>query len=93
MWQALKGKCKSAHTIDLLMCSVPELKIYLEKQFKPGMTWKNYGFGNDKWNIDHIIPLSFFNLQNPVELYMACRYQNLQPMWQTENFTKSNKLF
>lgn len=41
-------------------CSGEELKAHLESQFKPGMTWDNYGFGSGKWVIDHIRPISNF---------------------------------
>ena len=88
---AIRNNQKSGHTIELLMCSIPELKLHLEKQFRIGMTWKNYGYGKYKWNIDHIIPCSFFNMLDPVEQYVCFRYQNLQPLWQTDNFKKGNK--
>lgn len=89
---ALKGNWKTGHTIELLMCSIPELKAHLEKHFRIGMTWENYGYGEDKWNIDHIIPCIFFNMSDPVEQYMCFRWQNLQPLWQTDNFSKHDKI-
>ena len=91
-WNALKGICKSALTTNLLMCSIAELKLYLEKLWLPGMSWNNYGFGDNKWHIDHIVPCSFFNMLDPVEQYMCFRWQNLQPLWQTDNFKKSDKI-
>ncbi len=60
------------------MCSVPELKQHLESHWQPGMSWSNYGYGSDKWNIDHIIPCSFFNILDPVEQYMCFNYTNEQ---------------
>lgn len=90
--KALKRNQKHGHTVQLIMCTIPELKLYIESLWLPGMSWNNYGFGNDKWNIDHIIPKSFFNLIDPVEQYMCCRWQNLQPMWQTDNFKKGNRI-
>ena len=65
---------------------------HLQQQFKDGMNWDNYGFGKDKWSIDHIIPLSKFNLTLDCELRKACHYTNLQPMWCVENFKKGNKI-
>jgi len=92
VWHAIKNNQKSGHTIELLMCSIPELKYYLEKKFRVGMTWKNYGSGSGKWNIDHIIPCSFFNMLDPVEQYMCFRWQNLQPLWWKDNREKSDKI-
>jgi len=53
----IKGAKKSAHTMELLGCSLDFLRAYLERQFKRGMTWENHG---NAWHIDHIIPLARF---------------------------------
>ena len=85
---ALKQNYKSGHTIELLGCTIPELKNHLEKQFRFGMTWKNYGmFG---WHIDHIKPLIKFDLSKKSEQLKACHYSNLQPLWAKENIIKSD---
>ena len=76
-------------TSDLVGCSIPFLKEYLEKKFKKGMTWKNQGrFG---WHIDHIVPCSKFDLSDPDQQKKCFNYKNLQPLWATENILKSNK--
>lgn len=64
-------------TIQLIGCSLNFLRSHLERQFKRGMTWQNYG---SKWHIDHIIPLSKFNLRDPNQQMAACHYSNLQPL-------------
>jgi hypothetical protein len=76
------------------MCSIDEFKKYIESLWSLGMSWDNYGFGNNKWNIDHIIPCSFFQyyIQDPVEQYMCFRWNNCQPMWQIDNLKKSDKI-
>ena len=56
------------------------------------MTWDNWGYGDNKWNIDHIIPCAFFDMSDPVEQHMCFHYTNTQPLWQTENFTKNDKM-
>ena len=75
-----------------LGCSVEELKMHLESKFKHGMTWSNYGQGTDKWNIDHITPLSWYDLTDHVQLALACHYSNLQPMWCSLNSQKGNSI-
>jgi len=61
--------------IAFLGCSLQEFKTYLESKFQPGMSWDNYGqFG---WHIDHIKPLSSFDLTNKEDIKRACHYSNL----------------
>ena len=80
-----------ATTSQKIGCSGAFLKIYLESKFQPGMSWDNYGFGNDKWHIDHIRPLSSFNLADEKEIQKANHYSNLQPLWQKDNLSKGSK--
>jgi hypothetical protein len=82
----LRGKNKSEHTLKLLGCSLNKLKQHLEKQFKPGMTWKNYGL----WHIDHIKPCAKFDLSKPSEQRKCFNYKNLQPLWAIDNLRKSD---
>lgn len=79
---AIEQKVGSA--VRDLGCSIPELKQYLENQFQPGMTWKNQG----KWHIDHIKPLSKFDLTDREQFIYACHYTNLQPLWAFDNLSK-----
>ena len=84
----LTGKCKSEKTKQLLGCTIDELKIYLEKQFTEGMTWDNYG----EWHVDHILPVSKFDITNEIEQHVCFHYQNLQPLWAKENISKGCKM-
>lgn len=90
LWKALKGLNRNKSTIDLLGCSIEELKIYLQNKFQNGMSWNNYG--RKGWTIDHILPLTHFNLSNPSELQQVCHYTNLQPLWELENISKGNRV-
>lgn len=85
---AMKGKSKSETTRRLLGCSQEFLKGYLEAQFQDGMTWKNYGLGTGKWQVDHIIPCCAFDLTDPSERAACFHYSNLQPLWGVENRKK-----
>ena len=68
-------------------CNNETLKSHLEKQFKEGMNWNNYG----EWELDHIKPISRYDLNNPDEAKECFNYKNLQPLWKTENRQKHNK--
>lgn len=73
--------------IDSVGCSINELKTHLESKFQPGMSWYNYG----EWHIDHVRPLSSFDLTDEIEYKEACHYTNLQPLWAADNLSKGNK--
>jgi hypothetical protein len=90
---ALKRNSKKSHSKDLLGCSIEEFKAYIEAQFTEGMNWENYGTGNDKWNLDHIIPCSSFkHLDTLLEQQLCFHYSNYQPLWEIENKQKSDKI-
>lgn len=81
---------KSIKTIEWLGCSMSELKLHLESKLTQGMNWENYGLYG--WHIDHVIPLSSFDLTDDIQLKVACNYTNLQPLWAKDNLVKSNKI-
>lgn len=87
---AVQGKTKGGSAVRDLGCTIVELKAHLESKFWPGMTWDNYGLKG--WHIDHIIPLSSFNLEDPDQVKKACHYTNLQPLWAEDNLKKGDKI-
>lgn len=91
IYQVLKENYvqKNGHYFDILKYTPEELINHLEKQFKDGMTWDNYG----DWHVDHIIPISVHNIvEIGDEEFMKCwSLENLQPLWGEENIRKSNK--
>lgn len=93
----ITDKCKTGSAVRDLGCSVEELVIKLEKMFYPNpvtevpMSWENYGYGKNKWQIDHIKPLITFNLENRSELLVACNFTNLQPLWHEDHSIKTTK--
>ena len=87
---AIKNNWKRGSAINDLGCTIKELKKHLESKFQPGMTWDNYGkYG---WHIDHVKPLSKFNLTDREEFLKVCHYSNLQPLWAKDNLRKRDKL-
>ena len=85
--QALNGKNKSKSTLKLLGCTVKYLIQHLEKQFQPGMNWKE----RHLFHIDHIRPCASFDLTIPEEQEKCFHYTNLQPLWAQDNLSKGAK--
>jgi hypothetical protein len=81
---------KNQKTELLCGCTWDELVVHLEKLFKPGMTWENYGRWDGYWSIDHVIPCSKFDLTDPIQQAQCFHYTNLQPLWTHENSAKRN---
>lgn len=79
---------KDSTTQKYVGCNFLQLQCHLEKQFEEGMRWENYG---TSWHIDHIVPVSAFDLQKEIQKRAAFHYTNLQPLWCKDNLTKSNK--
>lgn len=44
-----------------------------------------------KWHIDHVVPLSSFDLSDPEQFRRAVHFSNLQPLWQDENVRKGGR--
>lgn len=77
---------KSQQFKDYLGCSLDELKLHIEKQFQPGMTWENYG---SLWSVDHNIALA--NAPDSEKIYELCHYLNLRPMFCITNSSKNSR--
>jgi hypothetical protein len=82
------GTSKNSSVTNLIGCSIDQLRDHLESKFVEGMGWGN----RSEWHIDHIIPLSSFDLSDPEQLAKACHYTNLQPLWAADNIAKGGKL-
>ena len=79
---------KSKTTEELLGCSISFFCKYVLNSLKKRMIPDNYGL----WVLDHIIPLSSFNLSKEEEQLKAFNYKNIQPLWAEENLKKGAKL-
>ena len=89
--RAMRGiGAKSDKTLNLLGCSVEELKSHLESQFTEGMNWDNYGHRG--WHIDHIKPCASFDLTDEDQQRECFNYKNLQPLWAYDNLSKGDKI-
>lgn len=85
---AYSGRLKPASTQRLIGCSFDEFALHMSKQFKEGMTWEN----RREWHIDHIIPVSSFDLSDAEQAKKAFHWSNCQPLWAKENLLKGSKL-
>jgi hypothetical protein len=83
------GVVKAGSAVKDLGCSLEFLKQYIESKFQEGMTWENYG--RTGWHIDHIVPLTNFDLTDREQFLKASHYTNLQPLWALDNILKYNK--
>lgn len=81
---ALRDGWKSGSAVSDLGCSIEELRVYLQTRFCTGMSWENWG----EWHIDHIEPLSSFDLTDKEQFLKAAHYSNLQPLWKLDNLRK-----
>lgn len=81
---------KYSNYFNMVGYSAEQLKEHLEKQFKDGMNWENYG----EWHVDHIKPISSFVFETcDDEQFKQCwSLDNLQPMWGIDNIKKSNRI-
>lgn len=89
MWASLRQEKNGRSWESLVGYTLADLRAHLEKQFTNGMSWNNYG----EWHIDHIKPVSHFTFDSPDDPeFLECwSLWNLQPMWASENMSKSNR--
>jgi len=87
IYNCLKGN-KTKHTHEYLGCTPTEYLqwiLYNTSDF----TLENYG---PVWHIDHIIPLSKFNVENEQESLIAFNWRNTMPLLAKDNLAKNNKI-
>jgi len=92
--KALDRNSKSDSTLELLGCSVDDLKSHLQKTaISNGYLEFNIdNYDRSKFHIDHIIPCSAFNLKCSFHQKLCFHYTNLQILTAKENLSKSDKL-
>jgi len=88
----IQMKQKVGCVLSYIGMDMKDLIKYLESLWQIGMSWDTYGRGLNKWNIDHIYPLSRGDCTNPEFLKKVWHYTNLRPLWHIDNIKKGNKL-
>lgn len=76
---------------SLVDFTLDDLKSHLERRFKNGMSWGNYGA---VWHVDHKIPIAAFNFEKPEDIdFKRCwSLKNLCPLLSFDNWSKGAKL-
>jgi vacuolar-type H+-ATPase subunit E/Vma4 len=85
---AVISKAKSGSAVRDLGCTIDEFIAYISQKFEYGMTWDNWG----EWHLDHIVPLSSFDLTDREQFKTACHYTNMQPLWAVDNMSKKDRV-
>uniref|UniRef100_A0A6C0DPB4 Uncharacterized protein n=1 Tax=viral metagenome TaxID=1070528 RepID=A0A6C0DPB4_9ZZZZ len=87
IFMALKRN-KEFHTVKYLGCTSPEYLQWI-LTYDANYTLDNHG---TVWHIDHVIPVSRFNLENVDEQMIAFNWRNTMPLSARENLVKNSKI-
>jgi hypothetical protein len=82
----MKGKRAALNVVG---CTRKQLQEHLQSQFTKKMHWNNYG---TYWHVDHIVPVSHFDLTNAEHVKLVHHYTNLRPMEAVANRLRGNKI-
>jgi hypothetical protein len=88
IYNCLRYKTKTKHSVEYLGCCSDEY-------FKWIFNYNNvYNLDNHgaEWHIDHVIPLSKFDLNIPEQQLIAFNWRNTMPLSCSENLSKNNKI-
>lgn len=88
MFVSTFGFYKPRRTQAMIGCTPDQLRAHLERLFKPGMSWANYGPRG--WHIDHKTPLASAKTVSDFE--RLSHFTNLQPLWAKENAAKRDRI-
>ncbi len=82
-------KQKKNTYIHYLDCNREMFLNWIEFQFNDEFSWCDYG---NKWVIDHVIPIDFFDLNIHEHRKRCFNWYNLRPCEINANLTKSNQI-
>lgn len=88
---AIKNNAKSAHTKELIDCTIEFLKEHLQQTaMKNGyLNFDINNYSGKEYHIDHIIPCSAFNFRCSYHQRLCFNWSNLQILEGPENLSKS----
>ena len=86
IWWGLSKK--EMHTIEYLGCTFPEYEKWI-LSYSSEYTMENRG---TVWHIDHVIPLSHFNMDDPAQQLVAFNWRNTAPLLARDNLAKNHRI-
>ncbi len=75
----------SKEILTLLGIDKIGFKNHIDKYLIEGMTIDNFG---KVWGLDHIVPVDLFDLTNKNDLELCYNYNNIMPMFNSDNRLK-----
>ena len=79
---------KNKRSIDYLGCSNTDYFNYI-MTYNNEFTLENYG---KEWHIDHVIPISHFDMKDDQHTELAFNWRNTMPLLKYENLKKNNSI-
>jgi len=80
----LKSKKETRYS-NLIGIILLEFKKWIEFNFIKNMNWENYG---SLWHLDHVIPVSIFNLVEKEEQNFCFNWKNTRPLFAIKNVSR-----
>jgi len=84
----LRNKNKTKHSIEYLGCSSEDYFKWIIN-YDINCNLSNHG---SVWHIDHVIPISTFDLNNEEQQLLAFNWRNTMPLSAQLNLSKNNKI-
>lgn len=82
-------KTKFYKTLNCIGCDSEFLKKWLEFNLTDDMKLENHG---KLWHIDHVLPISIFDLSIDKEKTICFHWSNLAPLHRIKNMAKGNRI-
>lgn len=79
---------KTSKTFQILGYSLEDFIDNIEQKFKEGMSWGNHG---SVWELDHIVPMAAFDLEQMSHFMFVNSFDNLQPLFKDEHAAKTKE--
>lgn len=88
---ALRYGKKFTKSLEVVGCTIEQLRTFIEGQFRDGMSWSNWGKVDlpGGWELDHRRAIGLHRLTKLDEFRAAFHYLNLQPLLIQEHRKKS----
>jgi hypothetical protein len=88
IYNCLRNKNKLNHSSEYLGCTFKEYIKWISN-YDATYNLENYG---PIWHIDHVIPLSTFDLNDKDQQFIAFNWRNTMPLSAYENMSKNNRI-